>query len=269
MQKRNWLIFSVWNRINILALRAYFSLFTFHFSLFTLSLTTSCTSEHVDDCFSNTGVQITETRTVAGFNKIELYDNVNLVLLPGASTEIEVEAGKNIVNAIKTEISDSALVIRNTMECNWVRNFDREITVFVFANDLKELRYEGSGDISSNGQISSDSLKVNVWGGSGSFDLDLNIDKLSLAQHYGTVDLHVRGRSSITTIFSNSYGPFYCSNLISDITYIRNNSSNNCYVYAKYILEVEIRSVGNIYYSGDPPDIKSDITGSGKLIKVE
>lgn len=269
MQKRNWFLCSVLNRINILALHAYFSLLTLSFSLFTLNLTTSCTSENVDDCFSNTGVQITKTRTVAGFNKIELYDNVNLVLVPGISTEIKVEAGKNIIDAIKTEISDSALVIRNTMECNWVRNFNREITVFVSANNLKEIRYEGSGDISTDGQISSDSLKVNIWGGSGSFDLDLNIDKLSLAQHYGTVDLHVYGRSSIVTIFSNSYGPFYCNNLISDITYIRNNSSNNCYVHAKYILEVEIQSVGNIYYSGNPPDIKSNITGSGKLIRVE
>jgi len=249
----------------------YNSPFTFYFLLFTFSLLTSCSSEQPDDCFTNTGPQITEDRPVSAFNSIELYDNVNLVLLPGIEPELRVEGGKNVIDAVKTDINDSTLIIHNTMTCNWVRNYNKELTVYVTVPGLYQIRYEGSGDISTESRLTFDSLQVNVWGGAGSFNLDLNVTNLKLALHYGTVDFNIKGNALITTIFANSYGPFYCNELLSNIVYIRNSGTNNCYVHAIDILEAEITSVGDIYYSysGDPENLKVNITGSGKFVKVE
>jgi hypothetical protein len=254
-----------------------FRLFTFYLSacgkqagflLFTLFFLTSCTRDQLDDCYTNTGPQITESRPAGSFRTVELYDNVNLVLIPGTTPELKVEAGKSIIDAVTTVIENDKLVIHNTMSCNWVRNFNKEITVYVTAPDLFEIRYEGSGDVTTQSQLIFDSLQFSVWGGAGSFNLDLNVTKLNLAMHYGTVDYHVKGKALITTIFANSYGPFYCDELISNIVYIRNSGTNNCYVHAVHILEAEITSVGDIYYSGDPYEVKGNITGSGKLVKV-
>ncbi|NTW23139.1 MAG: DUF2807 domain-containing protein [Lentimicrobium sp.] len=242
---------------------------TFYFLLFTFYLLSACTREQLDDCFTSTGPQITEDRPVSAFNSIELYDNVNLVLLSGTEPELRVEGGKNVIDAVKTDINDSTLIIHNTMTCNWVRNFKKELTVYVTVTGLYQIRYEGSGDISTQSQLTFDSLQVNVWGGAGSFNLDLNVTNLKLALHYGTVDFNIKGNALITTIFANSYGPFYCDGLMSNIVYIRNSGTNNCYVHARDILEVEITSVGDIYYSGDPYDVKSNITGSGKFVKIE
>lgn len=237
--------------------------------IFSMLMITSCTGEQADDCFTNSGQQVTESRPAGIIEKIELWDNVNLVLIPGASPQISVEAGENIMDAVTTEITNGTLVIRNTMKCNWVRNFNKELTVYATAPLLSEIRYEGSGDISTRSQLNLDSLQLSIWGGAGSFNLDLNVNRLNLAQHYGTVDLHVSGRAYITTIFSNSFGPFYCDSLVSNIIYIRNSGTNNCYVHPLHVLEAEITSVGDIYYSGNPYDVKSVITGSGKLVKTE
>lgn len=231
-------------------------------------LFSACNPEQLDDCYTNTGPQTTIEREVDVFHSIELYNNVNLVLVQGDYFHIKVEGGKNILSAIKTDVSDSTLIIRNTMKCNWVRNYKREVTVYATIPSLREITYEGSGDVRNEGQIKLDSLQVSIWGGGGSFDLNLDVENLKLALHYGTVDVTVKGRALLTTIFANSYGPFYCAELISNIVYIRNSGTNNCYVYARHILEVEIPSVGDIYYSGNPGDIKMNITGSGKLIKV-
>ena len=237
--------------------------------IFTSSILTACSRETYDDCFSNTGPQITRDRPSGGFNKIELYDNVNLVIIPGTTSKITVEAGEHILDALTTEISDSTLVIHNTMTCNWVRNYDKELTVYATVPDLTSIRYEGSGDIRTEGQLTTDSLRISVWGGAGTFNLNLDVTKLNMALHYGTVDFHVSGKSLITTIFSNSYGPFYCDSLISNIVYIRSSGSNNCYVRAVHVLEAEITSVGDIYYSGNPYQVSQHISGSGKLIKTE
>lgn len=232
-------------------------------------LVSACNREQLDDCYTKTGPQAIVEREVSGFHTIELYDNVNLVVSQGNSLQLKVEGGNNILPAIKTEVNDSVLIIHNTMKCNWVRSFDREITVYATFPSFREIKYEGSGDVRTEGQLNLDSLQVNIRGGAGSFNLDLDVRNLKLAMHYGTADVRVKGTALITTIFANSFGPFYCTELISNIVYVRNSGTNNCYVYARHILEVEIPSVGDIYYSGDPYDIKMNVTGTGKLIKMD
>ena len=229
----------------------------------------ACNPEQLDDCYTNTGVQTTQEREVDDFHSIELYNNVNLVLSQGNSFQIKVEGGKNILSAIKTEVKDSTLIIRNTMTCNWVRSYKREITVYATVPSLREIRYEGSGDVENTEQLVLDSLYVNIRGGAGSFNLNLNVDKLSLSLHYGTTDIHVKGESRITTIVSGSYGPFYCNDLISNIVYISSGGSNDCYIHAAHVLEAKIFSLGNIYYTGNPFRVESTIEGSGKLIKLD
>ena len=228
-----------------------------------------CNREQLDDCYTRTGPETTEVRQVEDFQRIRLYDNINLVLVPGNQAAVEVKCGENLLEAIKTEVTDGTLTLRNTMKCNWVRNYDREITVTATVPHLVELRYEGSGDVTTAGQLRLDSLQLSIWGGAGSFTLDVDIPILRLAEHYGTADITVKGKALITTIFANSFGPFYCNDLISNIVYIRNNGSNHCYVHALHVLEAEITSTGDIYFTGNPYEVKSKITGSGKLIKVE
>jgi len=229
----------------------------------------SCHRDTADDCFTPVGATITDTRLCDSVSVVELYDNVDLVLVAGNSASLSVECGKNIIDQITTKCDNGVLTIRNENTCNWVRSFNRRITVYATLPFLNEIRYESSGDVSTQGQLNADSLRLNIWGGAGSFVLDLKVTKLKLAMHYGTADVTVSGQSLITTIFANSFGPFYCQNLLSHIVYIRNSGSNDCYVNARDILETEIASVGNIYYRGNPYEIKTNITGNGKLIKME
>lgn len=229
----------------------------------------SCKKENIDDCFSNTGKVITETRQLPYFEKINLNDNVNLVLMSGDAFNLTVEGGENLISSVTTEVEDSVLIIKNNMKCNWVRDYDNELTVFLVAPSLKSIRYESCGDVATQGNLKFDRFEINVWGGSGTFNLDLDCQRLDMGLHYGTVDFHVKGKSVLTSIYANSYGPFFCNDLNSNIVYIRNNGTNDCYIHANHILGAEITSVGNVYYTGNPYELSSVTTGSGKLIKVD
>jgi hypothetical protein len=237
--------------------------------LFLLVFIAGCKKENLDDCFSNAGDVVAETRQLSYFENISLYDNVNLVLVDGNGFSVKVEGGENLISSVQTEVIDSTLVIHNSMKCNWVRDYKNELTVYVSSASLKSIRYESSGDLKTIGNLKFDELSISVWGGSGSFDLDLDCNRLDLGQHYGTVDFNVSGKSLLTAIYSNSYGPFNCYGLSSNIVYIKSNGTNDCFINANHILEAEITSVGNIYYTGNPYEIKSQVSGSGKLIKIE
>lgn len=234
-----------------------------------VNMFTGCRKENLDDCFSNAGEVISETRHLSYFENISLYDNVNLVLVEGNGFSIQVEGGENLISSVETDVTDSTLVIRNTMKCNWVRDYKNELTVYASTSSLKNIRYESSGDIRTTGNIKFDELSVNVWGGSGSFNLDVDCNRLNLGQHYGTVDFNVCGKSVTTTIYSNSYGPFNCYNLNSNIVFIKSNGTNDCFVRVNHILGAEINSVGNVFYKGNPYKVESAIKGSGQLIKIE
>lgn len=237
--------------------------------LFVLVIFAGCKKENLDDCFSNAGEVVTETRLLSYFENISIYDNVNLILVQGNGFSVKVEGGENLISSVQTEVTDSSLVIHNTMKCNWVRDYKNELTVYVSTASLKSIRYEGSGDIKTTGNLKFNELAISVWGGSGSFELDVDCDRLDLAQHYGTVDFNVSGKTGLTAIYSNSYGPFNCYGLNSNIVYIRSNGTNDCFVHANHILEAEITSVGNVYYKGNPFEIKTQISGTGRLIKLE
>lgn len=228
-----------------------------------------CKGDNLDDCFSNTGDVVVESRSAVYFETVNLYDNINLVIEPGTDYSIRIEGGENLLSAITTDVNDSVLIIHNTMKCNWIRDYENEITVYITSPGLKSIRYESSGDVRTKEILTLEELEINVWGGSGSIIMDVDCIKLNLGLHYGTVDFNISGSAVTTTIYANSYGPFYCEQLNSNIVFIRNSGTNDCYIHANHILGAEITSVGNIYYTGNPYSLSCNATGAGKLIKLE
>ncbi|HLN52907.1 MAG TPA: DUF2807 domain-containing protein [Lentimicrobium sp.] len=233
-----------------------------------INLITSCKKEKLDDCFTSAGEFVSVERPASYFHSVNMRDNVNLIIKSGDNFSIETQGGRNLVDAIGTEIKDSILFITNSLLCNWVRDYDNPLNVVITSPALKDIRYESSGDISTDELLIIDELAISVWGGGGSINLELDCRILDLGLHYGTVDFNVKGKSKMTTIYANSYGPFYCNLLDSEIVYIRNQGTNDCYIHANHILEAVITSIGSIYYSGNPYDLKCTDTGKGELIKL-
>ena len=78
--------------------------------------------------------------------------------------------------------------------------------------------------------------------------------------------MRVAGKAGVSYIAFNDVAYLDASKLVTDLTYMRNNSTGDLKVCAQHELEVEIRYSGNIYYTGNPYRIKEDNTGTGKLI---
>lgn len=228
----------------------------------------ACEKSILDNCAKNTGRIIIENRGEPHIDYIHISDNVNLILKQGNAGSLRVEAGENIISSIVTEVNEGRLYIRNENKCNWLRSYNKDINVYLSVADLDSLDYFGSGTISSENAISGDSVQISVWEGSGSIEMELDVEKSRLNLHYGTVDFNIRGRSGVTYIYAASYGPFYCEQLNSKFVYINNRGTNNCYVRASVELGATIEYLGNIYYYGNPPVVHSNISGEGELISM-
>jgi len=220
-------------------------------------------------CFTNTGNIIRQTRHLADYSQVDLGDNVCLILASDSSAagSAEVEAGENVIRGISTEVTGGCLFIRNHNKCNWLRDYSKPINVYLSSDHIWEIRYNGSGDIRTTGTLKQDSLAVIVWGGCGTINLRLDIWQGRFSLNMGTVDFRLHGKSSITSVFTADYGLYDARDMKTGYTFITSRGSNDCYVRASNGLDATITSIGNIYYSGDPENIKVNITGTGKLIK--
>lgn len=237
----------------------------FSFLLITL-LSGSCKKENMCDCFKSTGSEKTESRNLAGFTKIELHNNVDLVITPGKPFAVSVTAGKNLIDLVTTEVEDNTLIIRNKNKCNWVRSFQNKFTVQLSIPELTYIYYDGSGHITTTDTLNEPFFTFEGWTCSGSVNLLLNTGTSRLTLHTGTADLTASGFAGVSYVYSSAAGPMQCSKLETGYTYITNAGTNECYVRVTKEMAAVISLQGNIYYSGNPYKVEKEITGTGQLI---
>jgi len=218
---------------------------------------------------TSTGKDIVQEREVDDFRHIQLWDNIDLKLIQDTINHIQIIAGENIVDNIETVTENGILKISNQNRFNWLRSYDKSITVILQLKDLYELEIHGTGEISSTNTIVSDSLMLNVWDAAGKVSLNIETKKSTIRYHIGTADIFYSGKTRLSYISSNSYGPVDARELESEQTYISTIGSNNNFVWATDILEATIGSIGNIYYKDEPGTLTTFILGSGVVKKIQ
>jgi hypothetical protein len=219
-------------------------------------------------CISSPGPVVLESRIIENFDSIAMYDYLNLILTQDTINRVLVETGSNIARGISTEVSNRQLILHNRNKCNWLRDYDIPINVYVSVKNLMKLHYESSGNVTTTNKLTSWDLKVDLWGGCGSVTLEVDNYSGTFIQYLGTADLTLHGICKICSLFAGEFGPFHCEDLQTGYLYIISNSSNDCYILAGYYLDATIRSIGNIYYYGKPDTMKITIEGSGNVIQL-
>lgn len=230
----------------------------------------SCKKEQIFGFAKSTGKIVTISRPIDNnFTKIFLNDDVNLIITQSNTYSIKLEGGENLLPGIVTSISDSLLTIKNINTFNWMRSYDKKITAYVTLPHIFEIDYLATSRVTNTDTIREDSLTVKASGGSGYIDLCIRTGTSKLSIISGSVDMKIQGTTGVNFIYSGGYGPFRCTDLKSGFLFMRNASTNDCYVNVIKHLEYEITSLGNIYYSGNPPEISGTVTGDGKLVKYD
>jgi len=230
----------------------------------------ACEKSPLSDCFNSTGSIITVEREVDDFNSILLRHNVNLHLRQAQKNKITVKAGSNLMNKIKTEVNENGqLEIRNENSCNWVRSFEIPIDVYLDFVKLDSLEYRSIGDVLSEETLFFDTLKLDILEGAGKIELQLDASIIYCGMPNGTADVILKGFCEISYLYTAGFGRIDNRGLHSKYVYVNNKSSNDLYLQASVELGATIESIGNIYYSGNPPVVGLNQIGTGKLIKLD
>lgn len=211
------------------------------------------------------GPVVTETRNISNFSGVDLRVSGNVYFTQAPEYKVEVHAQQNILGVLETYVANNRLVIRFDNDFRVRRH--ENVTVYISAPDLNNLRVSGSGDIMTTGPLTPGSMEMDI-SGSGSITVnDLETDYLD-ATISGSGDIKVlRGSADEEKLRISGSGDMDLANILAKYVSTATSGSGDIRVHATDRLNVVISGSGSVYYRGQP-SVNTKISGSGKVTQL-
>ena len=233
----------------------------------------SCNGENASDCFQNTGDTVKEEVTVSDFTKITVYENVTMILKQGDVQKVEIETGSVLRNEVTAEVVDGRLLLRDTNDCNYFRDYG-VTKIYVTAPNISEIRSSTGWPISSDGVLAYPRLILlsesfadpEAETTDGEFDLEVDTQTL-VAVVNGIAYFKLKGATenlSITIAAGDSR--IEAENLIAQNVSLNHRGSNDIFINPQQSVKGVIRGVGNVFSSNQPTVIDVEELYKGRLI---
>ena len=241
-------------------------------SLFYLLLS-SCNSENVPDCFKNEGKLIREEVFISSFNRITVFENIELIIIPGTSQKVEIETGEFLRNGVSANVDDGNLILRDNNNCNLFRPYG-STKIFVTTPDLTEIRSSTGFPIRSTGPlefndillVSESFINPETETTDGSFDLEFNAGTIRVVVN-GIAYFKLRGNAeSLNINIAAGDSRIEAESLISQNVSINHRGSNDILVYPQQSLEGVIRGTGDVISFNRPEIVDVEEVFRGILI---
>lgn len=212
------------------------------------------------------GETIQEARIVSDFNSIELLGSGNIYIEQTGEESLTIEADKNLLEKIDTEVKGSKLEISFEAPLFWWPfSNTSEINYYLTVDDLEAVSITGSGKVVSE-SLTADSFKMTVTG-SGDADLNLNVSKLESIIS-GSGKYTFTGQANEQKLVITGSGKYLAKELVSQTVDVVITGSGKAEVNVSQSLDVKISGSGDVYYVGEPVDLITNISGSGKIEKL-
>lgn len=220
-------------------------------------------------CMQGAGEVTTETRTIAPFTEIDLYNRVNVILTQDTVNSIQVEAGRHLLSGIETTVNNNVLTIADKNTCNWVRDLDNRINVYIHTNALQKINYYGAGDVTCTNTLTAEHFTVDSKDGIGSFKLSLNTSFTDVILRKNNADITLTGQSDSAYVYCGDQGKADLRNLVCNYVWVDHKGLYDTYVYTKETLLANVLYKGNVYYKGNPVQKQVQCTNSGQVISLQ
>ena len=233
----------------------------------------ACNGENVPDCFQNAGDIIQKEFTVDTFDKITVFERIELIVTDDVTQSVRVETGEYLMNDIKISVEGGRLILKNENGCNLTRDYG--ITkVYVSSPNLIEIRNSSGLTVSSNGMLNYTSLVLiaenynaeEAYHTDGNFNVQVNCNSLTTITN-NLSSMFISGTTNNLFIgFYSGDARFEGANLIAQNVEIFHRSSNDMIINPQQSLIGEIRSTGDVISLNEPPVVSVQELYTGRLI---
>jgi Putative auto-transporter adhesin, head GIN domain len=187
------------------------------------------------------GTEASENRPVDSFSRLSLSGEADVVVSVGGAQRVTVRGDDNLLEEVRTEVDDGEL------EISQPGNVDLKpkagLTVEITLPDLEAVNVSGAGDVRVEG-LRGDLFRVDVSGAG----------EVEAAGQVGRVEADLSGAASLRM-----------GNLVAREVKVDLSGAGDIRVHATESLDASVSGAGRVVYSGDPPNVKTDVSGAGAV----
>ncbi|TRX35810.1 DUF2807 domain-containing protein [Flavobacterium sp. ZT3R18] len=210
------------------------------------------------------GKTITEKRTTAGYDEINVSGFFDVVLVSGKEGAITIQGEENLLPYVKVEVEGNVLKIHT--EKNISISTNKGIVLTVPFEQISFVSLSGSGDLKSKSTIVGSSFKAKL---SGSGDLTLDVKTTTFETNLsGSGDVVLTGNSDSFTSKISGSGDVDAVNLVTKNSNLTVSGSGGMKVNCSESLYARVSGSGDIAYKGNPKTKDTKVNGSGEISKI-
>ncbi len=207
--------------------------------------------------------QIKEVRETEPFTSITASSGIDVYLTQGDETKVEVEANKNSLHRIITEVKDETLHIYVNGKFKWSSKDTKK--VYVTAPAFKKINASGGADIRSTGSIHEENLKVISSGGADVY-LTSQSQFIKLICS-GGADISIKGNTDTLDAVCSGGSDIDANKLIAKYADVNASGGSDIEVNVSEELKANASGGGDVNYTGSPKSKKINESGGGDVTR--
>jgi hypothetical protein len=220
-----------------------------------------------EECFKGSGPDGIIQVETGYFREVNINGIFDVILVQDTVSYVEFEGGKDMLQYVKAENTDSILWIDNSNSCLFLKDY-KKIKSFVHFSDLNVINFFEPCKIRSQNPLTDD-FSLLVPADIADLDIELNNNNFFFYNHQTSGGNYVfRGKCTNCYLMGFYTARIDASQLTTSVMTIENHSAVDYYVRAEETLHVQIYNRGNVYYYDAPEVVIDTIDGTGKVFKV-
>lgn len=212
----------------------------------------------VTGCTVGSGEIVTETRSVEGFDEIDLRGTGEVRVTVDGTESLTIEAEDNIIDRLTSEVSGSTLILSTDRPIRPTEDIIYTVTMA----SLEGIEISGSGAIEVS-EFSTDDFAVDVSGSGAASVSDVSAETV-FARISGSGAVGITGDADELDLSISGSGSFDGERLSVDTGDVDISGSGSATVNVSEILDVSVSGSGNVEYLGNP-SVSVDSSGSGNV----
>lgn len=229
-------------------------------------LALGCQQPDAPDCFQLSGDMGAIETTLPKFNKIELNDGVHYQLHPSAEYKIHITGPENWINEIEYKVEDEQLIIHDLNHCKLFRSKKKIITIDIYAPAFEEVLNQSFYSVQVMDTLRQSKIKWINENAPANSTILFQGDSCLIEMPKGTGDIHLKGRSYYTSLYSNAIGKLDAHEMHSQYLNCNHNSLQDIHAQAQQYLYVVFQNKGNLILNQSPIQQEVILEDEGQLI---
>ncbi|MFO7827078.1 MAG: head GIN domain-containing protein [Bacteroidales bacterium] len=206
--------------------------------------------------------QKTAERTIASFDKIDVFGNIQVFLTKGEVGTVKIDSKDVDPSEVVTEVKDKLLKIK--MKSNLFD--DATVRVYLNFDELREISSNAAAEIMVKDKIKGDKIMVTATSG-GRVKLDATLNAVELKSYQGG-HIDITGKSKLQESFVNTGGILSAAKFECDEVFIKMNTGGNADVLVNKKIDARVNTGANLsIYGKQGIDENLSTSLGGKIVK--